>query len=157
MPSPEKTRPNAAAAAPNGNGAGLSSSPSAKPAPAAGQGVRPGRLSIASTRSSLLSAPAAAKQQHDDSRSVSSLDFHGSVDTNNELPSPETIRRIDNYLVLDRDGKSHTFRSLYTGRHAARRVLIIFVRHFFCGVCIVHTARSYRTHTVPSPTRLNTN
>jgi hypothetical protein len=23
---------------------------------------------------------------------------------------------------------------LYTGKHVARRVLIIFVRHFFCGV-----------------------
>lgn len=62
-------------------------------------------------------------------------DFHGEVVTNDELPSAETIRRIENYIVLDRHGKTHTFRSLYTGRSVARRVLIIFVRHFFCGNC----------------------
>lgn len=65
---------------------------------------------------------------------VSPIDFDGSVDSNNELPSAATLRKIENYVVLDRDGKSHPFKSLYTGRHVARRVLIIFVRHFFCGV-----------------------
>ncbi|AEO63516.1 uncharacterized protein THITE_14178, partial [Thermothielavioides terrestris NRRL 8126] len=63
------------------------------------------------------------------------VDFDGAVDTNHDLPTPETIRQIDNYAVLDRHGKSHTFRSLYTGPHAARRVLLIFVRHFYCGNC----------------------
>ncbi|ROW08142.1 hypothetical protein VPNG_06922 [Cytospora leucostoma] len=62
-------------------------------------------------------------------------DFQGEVMSNDELPSPETIRRIEDYIVLDRHGKTHTFKSLYTGRHVARRVLIIFVRHFFCGSC----------------------
>lgn len=62
-------------------------------------------------------------------------DFHGEVVTNDELPSAETIRRIENYIVLDRHGKTHPFRSLYTGRSVARRVLIVFVRHFFCGNC----------------------
>lgn len=61
-------------------------------------------------------------------------DFQGEVVTNDELPSAETIRRIENYIVLDRHGKTHTFKSLYTGRSVARRVLVIFVRHFFCGV-----------------------
>lgn len=62
-------------------------------------------------------------------------DFQGEVLANDELPSPETIRKIENYIVLDRHGKTHTFKSLYTGRNVARRVLIIFVRHFFCGNC----------------------
>lgn len=75
---------------------------------------------------------------------VASLDFQGSVDSNNDLPSLATIKKIENYHVLDRDGKSHTFRSLYTGKHVARRVLIIFVRHFFCGV-------SSGTWTPPGP------
>lgn len=65
---------------------------------------------------------------------VNPLDFQGEVLTSNELPSPETIQRIGDYIVLDRHGKTHTFKSLYTGRNVARRVLIIFVRHFFCGV-----------------------
>ncbi|CCC10823.1 hypothetical protein SMACR_07840 [Sordaria macrospora] len=66
---------------------------------------------------------------------VAPLDFQGSVDSNNDLPSLATIKKMENYHVLDRHGKSHTFRSLYTGKHVARRVLIIFVRHFFCGQC----------------------
>lgn len=71
----------------------------------------------------------------DGEEGVNPIDFAGNVDSNNDLPLPDTIRKIDNYIVLDRDGKSHTFRSLYTGRHVARRVLVIFVRHFYCGNC----------------------
>lgn len=63
------------------------------------------------------------------------LDFQGSVDSNNELPSAETLRKIEDYIVLDRHGRTHPFKSLYSGKHVARRVLIIFVRHFFCGNC----------------------
>ncbi|KAJ6440259.1 fmHP [Purpureocillium lavendulum] len=62
-------------------------------------------------------------------------DFDGELATTDELPSPETLRKIDNYVVLDRHGKTHTFQSLYSGRNVARRVLVVFVRHFFCGNC----------------------
>lgn len=62
-------------------------------------------------------------------------DFEGEIATTNELPSPEKIRQLDDYIVLDKDGKSHTFKTLYSGTNVARRVLIIFVRHFFCGNC----------------------
>lgn len=81
-------------------------------------------------------------QTHNDYCEMNPLDFHGSVDSNNQMPSAETLRKIENYVVLDRDGKSHPFKSLYTGKHVARRVLIIFVRHFFCGVSfllVIHT------------------
>lgn len=64
------------------------------------------------------------------------LDFEGELATNNEIPSRDTLRRIEDYVVLDRDGKSHPFKSLYTGTNVARRVLVIFVRHFFCGVSL---------------------
>jgi len=63
-------------------------------------------------------------------------DFDGELATTDELPPPETLRKIDNYVVLDRHGKTHTFQSLYSGRNVARRVLVVFVRHFFCGVCL---------------------
>lgn len=66
---------------------------------------------------------------------VNPRDFAGEVESNNDLPSAATLRKIENYAVLDRHGKSHTFRSLYSGRNVARRVLVIFVRHFFCGNC----------------------
>ncbi|KAJ4267664.1 hypothetical protein NW762_003778 [Fusarium torreyae] len=62
-------------------------------------------------------------------------DFEGELATNNDIPSVATLKKIEDYIVLDRHGKSHPFKSLYTGSNVARRVLIIFVRHFFCGNC----------------------
>lgn len=61
-------------------------------------------------------------------------DFAGELSTTNELPADATIKNIEDYVVLDKHGKTHTFKSLYNGKNVARRVLIIFVRHFFCGV-----------------------
>lgn len=61
-------------------------------------------------------------------------DFSGDISTNNDLPSQETLRRIENMILLDRDGRTLPFRSLYSGPNVARRVMVIFIRHFFCGV-----------------------
>ncbi|KAI0101754.1 AhpC/TSA antioxidant enzyme-domain-containing protein [Nemania sp. FL0031] len=62
-------------------------------------------------------------------------DFSGEVDTNNGLPSLETLRAVENHPVWDNAGKTHPFKSLYSGHNVARRMLIIFIRHFFCGNC----------------------
>jgi hypothetical protein len=61
-------------------------------------------------------------------------EFNGEIDTDNTIPSPEMLRRVADLPVLDKDGKSRPFKSLYSGPNVARRVLVIFVRHFFCGV-----------------------
>ncbi|KAI0505956.1 AhpC/TSA antioxidant enzyme-domain-containing protein [Xylaria bambusicola] len=63
------------------------------------------------------------------------LDFKGEVDTNNDIPSPKVLKAIEDYTVFDHAGKTHPFKSLYSGHNVARRVLVIFVRHFFCGNC----------------------
>lgn len=63
-------------------------------------------------------------------------DFDGELATTGDLPSREVLDKIKDYIVLDRDGKTHTFKSLYSGPNVARRVLVIFVRHFFCGVSL---------------------
>ncbi|KAL0476145.1 AhpC/TSA antioxidant enzyme domain-containing protein [Neurospora intermedia] len=91
--------------------------------------------SFVPSRKSVSTSPVDGPRFSTSDNAVAALDFQGSVDSNNDLPSLATIKKIENYHVLDRDGKSHTFRSLYTGKHVARRVLIIFVRHFFCGQC----------------------
>jgi hypothetical protein len=59
---------------------------------------------------------------------------HGEVNTNDEIPSQEILNKIGDLVVLNQDGKAVPFRSLYSGPNVARRVLIIFIRHFFCGV-----------------------
>jgi len=63
---------------------------------------------------------------HDD-LSESPTDFTGELNTNNEIPTQDT--------VLDKDGKTVPFRNIYSGPNVTRRVLVIFIRHFFCGVC----------------------
>lgn len=56
------------------------------------------------------------------------------IQVDNELPSLDILAKIQDYPVLDVDGKSIPFKSIYTGPNVARRVLVIFVRHFYCGV-----------------------
>ena len=111
-----------------------------QPAAAAAAAVAPQETPA---KPSLASANAPAHDAHPPSGHGSSTpsiddskpaDFEGELATNNELPSSDLIKQIENYIVLDKDGKSHTFKSLYSGANVPRRVLVIFVRHFFCGV-----------------------
>ncbi|KAI0206847.1 AhpC/TSA antioxidant enzyme-domain-containing protein [Astrocystis sublimbata] len=70
-----------------------------------------------------------------DEQQLNTPDFTGEVETNNELPPQAVLRAIENHTVIDSSGKFHTFKSLYAGPNSARRILVIFVRHFFCGNC----------------------
>src|SRR5277367_297091 len=67
-------------------------------------------------------------------------EFIGDVDTDNTIPSQALLRKVADFQVLDQDGKSRPFKNLYSGPMVARRVLVIFVRHFFSGVsyCSAH-------------------
>lgn len=61
-------------------------------------------------------------------------DFDGQIATNDQIPSDATLAKVADYVLLDKHGKSHTFKSLYNSPNGARRVLVVFIRHFFCGV-----------------------
>lgn len=64
-----------------------------------------------------------------------SADFKGNIKVNNNPPTKEDLEKIADLPVLDKDGKKCTFKSLYAdNENGPRRVLIIFIRHFFCGV-----------------------
>lgn len=61
--------------------------------------------------------------------------FEGDIDVNNDIPSNKDISKAADLPVLDSDGSSHPFKSLYTETDGKpKRALIVFVRHFFCGV-----------------------
>lgn len=64
------------------------------------------------------------------------VDFTGDVNTNNEIPSQETLKSVEDMPLLDKEGKTVPFKSLYSGPNGTRRVLVIFIRHFFCGVSL---------------------
>ncbi|KAI1778350.1 hypothetical protein F4818DRAFT_405785 [Hypoxylon cercidicola] len=103
-----------------------------KPAPIAETSTPATKDAESVARSTATTAPTAAPSDDD---TINPPDFQGEVLTTNDLPTIETLRKIETYTVLDNNGKSHTFKSLYAGRNSPRRVLIIFVRHFFCGNC----------------------
>lgn len=52
----------------------------------------------------------------------------------NRLPSSDSAQKAEKLQVLDSDGNARSFKSVYTYPDASDRVLVIFVRHFFCGV-----------------------
>ncbi|PBP25513.1 fmHP [Diplocarpon rosae] len=61
--------------------------------------------------------------------------FAGDVNTDNKIPSQATLKSIENFSILDQEGRAISFKTLYTGPNVARRVLVIFIRHFYCGNC----------------------
>jgi hypothetical protein len=61
-------------------------------------------------------------------------EFEGTVDVNNDLPTQKDLQKVGDLLVLDAQGQSRPFKELYDAPHVAPRQLIIFIRHFFCGV-----------------------
>jgi hypothetical protein len=61
-------------------------------------------------------------------------EFEGTVDVTNDLPTEKDLARVGDLLVLDAQGQSRPFKELYNAPHVATRQLIIFIRHFFCGV-----------------------
>ncbi|KAG0646237.1 hypothetical protein D0Z07_8292 [Hyphodiscus hymeniophilus] len=69
------------------------------------------------------------------SSDVTAVDFTGDVNTNNDLPSQAILKSVADMPLLDKDGKVVPFKNLYSGTNGTRRVLVIFIRHFFCGNC----------------------
>ena len=62
------------------------------------------------------------------------IDFEGDVKVSNKLPTVAELKKVADLPVLDAGGKSQPFKNIYSGEKATQRVLVIFVRHFFCGV-----------------------
>lgn len=61
-------------------------------------------------------------------------DFSGDIDVSSKLPSQKDLENVADLPVLDVDGQPHPFKTLHTSQDGPQRVLIIFIRHFFCGV-----------------------
>jgi hypothetical protein len=60
---------------------------------------------------------------------------HDDVDLNEPLPTQQDLSSVGDIQLYDANGNTRTFRSLYSGDDVmSERQLIIFVRHFYCGV-----------------------
>ena len=64
-----------------------------------------------------------------------SREFSGNIKVSQKLPTKKDIEKVAELPVLDRTGESRTFKSLHSDpEHPEARTLVIFIRHFFCGV-----------------------
>ena len=64
-------------------------------------------------------------------------DFKGDIKVNNNPPTKGDLEKVADLPVLDQNRKKYTFKSLYAdNQNGPRQVLVIFIRHFFCGVCM---------------------
>ncbi|KAK5136529.1 hypothetical protein LTR08_002873 [Meristemomyces frigidus] len=67
------------------------------------------------------------------------------------LPTPETLASAGDLKLLDEQGISVHFRTLYTPPASSphTRHLVVFIRHFYCGMCEAYV-RMLSTHLAPS-------
>lgn len=55
-----------------------------------------------------------------------------------KLPEAKTLSEAGDVLIKDKDGKELPLKSLYTDQPGDERQLIVFIRHFYCGVSPAH-------------------
>jgi len=83
------------------------------------------------------------------------LEFPSNVEVNDNVPSEEKIAKVAGFSVFDVNGKKVPFRSLYEGANGGKKnhkVLVVFVRHFYCGNC--QDFLEYISKGLPSPAEL---
>ncbi|GKT80484.1 hypothetical protein ColTof4_12907 [Colletotrichum tofieldiae] len=82
----------------------------------------------------------------------------GHASVTDEPPSSQALAEAAELQVLSRDGKPCTFKDLYKGPEAISRVVVVFIRHFFCGACqaYTHSLSSALTPEIASSHRIPT-
>jgi hypothetical protein len=79
-------------------------------------------------------------ESHDPQRTVTTNpDLSTSLDmtASNDIISPETLQQAGNLDILDENGTEIKFSTLYSNK----KTLVIFIRHFMCGNCMVNIPR----------------
>lgn len=62
------------------------------------------------------------------------LDVVGDLPVTDDLPSAQTLAEAADIEVLDHKGQAHLFRTVYDRDETPSRAIVVFIRHFFCGV-----------------------
>jgi hypothetical protein len=91
------------------------------------------------TASGLPSAMAQADTEKplDANSDPATQEFHGDIKVSTSLPSKPTLEKCAELPVFDVDGRTVPFQSLYwPDANESKKVMIVFIRHFFCGVSI---------------------
>ncbi|KAM5354261.1 hypothetical protein ACJ41O_000911 [Fusarium nematophilum] len=56
-------------------------------------------------------------------------------------PSAAELKAIEDFIVLDREGKGVPFKDIVSGPDVPPRIMVIFIRHFFCPACQTYIRR----------------
>lgn len=59
---------------------------------------------------------------------------YANKNVNDEPPSASALKAADAIELYDENSKKHTFKSIYNRPDLPKRVLVVFVRHFYCCV-----------------------
>ncbi|MCJ1286411.1 hypothetical protein MMC26_005756 [Xylographa opegraphella] len=62
-------------------------------------------------------------------------DFDGTLKVSQRLPTAAELSKVADLPLLTVQNESVPFKSLYAAEQEGRRVMVIFMRHFFCGNC----------------------
>ena len=66
-----------------------------------------------------------------------SKEFSGKLKVSQKPPTKKDLEKVADLPLLDRNGASRSFKSLHSDpEHRDIQTLVIFIRHFFCGVCL---------------------
>lgn len=65
---------------------------------------------------------------------------YANENVNDNPPSASALKAADAIEVFDEEGKKHTFKSIYKRPDLPKRVLVVFVRHFYC--CVSHSPQT---------------
>jgi len=98
-------------------------------------------------KDSTLQADANSKLQNDSENPVQDCgcDAGSPAPVTDKIPTTSDLEKIGELLVRNAEGKTLTFREIY-GDSSAERHLVIFIRHFFCGVCYLTHIRILLEH-----------
>lgn len=71
-------------------------------------------------------------------------EFNGDIHVDNTPPNKKMLEKAKGLTVLDHDKKKYSFQTLYEGKG---RILMVFIRNFFCGVSLTHPTCAYPVST----------
>ena len=87
-------------------------------------------MTTSSTATTVFRKPRRTKSQ----KKASGNTYEGDTEINNDPPTASDLVKCADLPVLDQNKTPRPFKSLYSGTKSTERTLVIFIRHFFCGV-----------------------
>lgn len=98
--------------------------------------------------SSPLEEPLSRNASLESSNTFSDVESQHGVIYSEEYPDEQALAQAGEVPIYDSEGKETLFKTLYSGDSAmGEQQLVIFVRHFFCGVCSPNLSLHMRVHT----------